>query len=114
MPYIIPLDNFMGPLLKEQHRKKQQSSAEQLCSPPPPLPSAPLPSAPSDLPQLGLFYADLLGERMGTAAAERHGTGKKGDMGYRRDEQRTADGNKNDITNIGIECNTLFMVIIPC
>lgn len=60
MPYIILLDNFMGPILKRgAQRKKQQSSALQ-----PPF------SVPNDLPQLGLFYADLLGERMGTAAGE--------------------------------------------
>lgn len=62
----------MGPTLgerkgggREKKSKPAQSPALRLCSAPF---TQPLPSAPCDLPQLGLFYADLPGERMGTAA----------------------------------------------
>lgn len=67
--YIILLDNFMGPILKKAAQKKKKASelnavhSNSDCPPPPP----PF-SLPYDLPQLGLFYADLPGERMGTAA----------------------------------------------
>lgn len=52
----------MGPILKRVAQKKKQQSSKLYT------PTAPPFSLPYDLPQLGLFYADLLGERMGTAA----------------------------------------------
>lgn len=64
--YIILLDNFMGPTLEERKGEEGKKKTElQLCSAPF---TQPLLFPPCDLPQLGLFYADLPGERMGTAA----------------------------------------------
>lgn len=54
MAYIILLDHFVGPILKRLTEKK----SSKLYDPPSPR-------------QFGLFYAYLLGERMGTAAGER-------------------------------------------
>lgn len=80
--YIILLDNFMGPTLRERkEEEREREKANRLkavhCGSAPPFT---LPSPPCDLPQLGLFYADLPGERMGTAAALcwRTEGGKKG------------------------------------
>lgn len=55
----------MGPILKRAAQEKKAVELKALhfkSNSPPPF------SLPYDLPQLGLFYADLLGERMGTAA----------------------------------------------
>lgn len=69
--YIILLDNFMGPTLGEEEKKGGGEGwhSSKLCTPALLCPQLPPPlfSLPCDLPQLGLFYADLPGERMGTA-----------------------------------------------
>lgn len=57
--YIILLDDFMGPTLGEKKKKKALRR---------PVPHPTSLSPPYDLPQLGPFYADLPGERMGTAS----------------------------------------------
>lgn len=64
MPYIILLGNFMGPILKRAAQEEEKAAEFKALHPNSDSP----PSLPCDLPQLELFYADLLGERMGTAA----------------------------------------------
>lgn len=79
--YIILLDNFMGPIVEKKARKKKK--ALQLRLPAPPHTTTPL-SLPYDLPQLGPFYADLPGERMGTASG----------LWYRTEEKGQKSGNR--------------------
>lgn len=81
MPYIILLDNFMGPILKRMALKAVNFNFQR----------PPSSSLSCDLPQLGLFYADLLGERRGTATAEWHTSDTGGETWDERKWHRDRD-----------------------